>query len=93
MKSSPRNGFNGFFSLPSFSFLLLYCCFKVLKNHFNTNRALLAGSGSFAGATKIEGCSAQYDEYSTSDVEERMNGGAVRDDRSPENDEIDLNGQ
>ena len=57
--SSPRKGFKGFFSLPSFSLLLLYCCFRVLRNHFNTNKARLAGSGSAAGATKSEGCSAQ----------------------------------
>ena len=37
----------------------------------------------------MEGCSAQYDEYSTSDVDERMKGGAVKDDKSPENEAID----
>lgn len=58
-KSSPRKGFRGFFSDPNLSLLLLYCCFKVLKNHFKTNNARFAGSGSEAGATKIEGCSVQ----------------------------------
>lgn len=58
-KSSPRNGFNGFFSLPSFSFLLLYCCLRVLRNHLSTSRARLAGSGSDAGATNSDGCSVQ----------------------------------
>jgi hypothetical protein len=61
----------------------------VLRNHFSTSSARFAGSGSAAGATKRDGCSAQYDEYSVSDVDDRMNGGAVRDDRSPEKDAID----
>jgi hypothetical protein len=81
--SSPRNGFSGFFSLPNFSLLELYCCFKVLKNHFKTRRARLVGSGSEAGATKIAGCSVQYAEYSVRDVVERMKGGAVSVDKSP----------
>jgi len=50
----------------------------------------LAGSSSAAGATKIEGCSAQYDEYSVNDVPLRMKGGAVRDEMSPLNEAIDL---
>jgi hypothetical protein len=79
--SSPRKGFKGFFSFPNFSLRLAYCCFSVLKNHFNTNSARFCGSFSCAGATKIEGCSAQYPENSTSDVEDRINGGAVKDDR------------
>jgi hypothetical protein len=59
MNSSPRKGFRGFFSLPYCSLLLAYCCFRVVKNHFNTRSALLAASGSFAGAAKMVGCSAQ----------------------------------
>jgi hypothetical protein len=58
-KSSPRNGFNGFFSLPSFSFLEEYDDFSDERNHLSTRRALFAGSGSCAGATKIDGCSVQ----------------------------------
>ena len=57
--SSPRNGFKGFFSEPYLSFLVLYDDFKVVKNHFRTNKARFAGSGSEAGATKMEGCSVQ----------------------------------
>ena len=57
--SSPRNGFNGFFSEPSLSLLLQYCDFNTLKYHLNTSRARLAGSFSAAGATKIVGCSVQ----------------------------------
>jgi hypothetical protein len=55
----------------------------VLRNHLKTRSALFAGSDSLAGATKSSGCSAQYAEYSTSDVPERMKGGAVREERSP----------
>ena len=58
-KSSPKNGFRGFFSEPSTSLRLQYCCLRVLKNHFRTSRARLAGSFSRAGATKRDGCSAQ----------------------------------
>ena len=61
----------------------------MLKNHLRTAKARLAGSCSEAGATKRLGCSAQYEEYSTRDVLLRMNGGAVSDERSPENDAID----
>ena len=57
--SSPKNGFSGFFSDPSFSLRLAYEDFKVLRNHFRTRRARFCGSGSDAGATKIEGCSTQ----------------------------------
>lgn len=59
MNNSPKNGFNGFFSEPSFSLRELYCCFSVVKNHFSTRRARRAGSGSWVGATKTGGCSAQ----------------------------------
>lgn len=58
-KSSPRNGFRGFFSLPNFSFLDEYDCFKVERNHLSTSRERLAGSGSWVGAMNIDGCSAQ----------------------------------
>ena len=87
--SSPKNGFNGFFSDPNLSFLLLYDCFNVLRNHFNTSRARFAGSGSEAGATKMDGCSVQYAENSVRDVVPRMNGGAVIEERSPLKDAID----
>lgn len=90
MKSSPRNGFRGFFSFPNLSLRLAYCCFKVLKNHFNTSNALFWGSFSLAGATNIDGCSPQYELNSTRDVEERINGGAVSDDKSPEKDAMDF---
>jgi hypothetical protein len=89
-KSSPKKGFRGFFSFPNFSLRLAYCCLNVLRNHFSTNSALFSGSFSAAGATKIEGCSAQYEENSTSDVDERINGGAVKDERSPEKDAMDF---
>lgn len=91
-KSSPKKGLRGFFSLPSFSLRLQYCWWSVVRNHFRTKSALFAGSGSVAGAMKIAGCSAQYAEYSTSDVEERMKGGAVREDRSPLKDAMDYGG-
>lgn len=38
----------------------------------------------------MAGCSHQYVENSVRDVEERMNGGAVNEDRSPENEAMDL---
>lgn len=88
--SSPRKGFNGFFSEPSSSLRLLYCCFRVLRNHFSTSKARFAGSSSEAGATKIDGCSAQYEENSTSEVVPRMKGGAVREARSPLKEAMDL---
>ena len=88
--SSPKKGFKGFFSFPNFSLRLAYCCLSVDKNHFNTRSARFLGSCSFAGATKRAGCSAQYELNSTNEVEERINGGAVRDDKSPENDAMDL---
>ena len=87
--SSPRKGFNGFFSDPNLSFLLLYDCFNVLRNHFKTSRARFAGSCSEAGATKMDGCSVQYAENSVREVVPRMNGGAVTDERSPLKDAID----
>lgn len=92
MNSSPRKGFRGFFSLPYCSLLLAYCCFRVVKNHFNTRSALLAASGSFAGAAKMVGCSAQYELNSVRLVEERMKGGAVKLARSPLKDAIDWKG-
>lgn len=88
-KSSPRNGLSGFFSLPNFSLRLQYCWRRVLKNHLRTARALFSGSVSLAGATNKDGCSAQYAEYSVKEVEERINGGAVNEERSPEKEAID----
>jgi hypothetical protein len=90
--SSPRKGFRGFFSLPSFSLRLAYCCLSVLRNHFNTSNMRFAGSFSAAGATNTEGCSVQYEENSTRDVVERMKAGAVMDDRSPLKEAIDCDG-
>lgn len=87
--NSPKNGFRGFFSLPSFSLRLAYCCFSVLRNHVKTSAIRLAGSFSAAGATKTEGCSVQYEENSVKDVVERMKAGAVIDERSPLKDAID----
>lgn len=86
MNISPRKGFRGFmrFFFP-FSSRLLCCCFNVLKNHFRTSNARFSGSGSLAGATNSEGCSAQYAENSIIDCEDRRIGGAVRDARSPLN--------
>lgn len=91
-KSSPRNGFRGFFSLPYCSLLLAYCCLSVVRNHFSTSRARLAGSASSAGAANTEGCSDQYELNSVRLVEERMKGGAVRDERSPLKDAMDWAG-
>ena len=82
-KISPKNGLSGFFSVPYLSLLVLYDCFNVLRNHFNTRRALFAGSFSEAGATNIEGCSVQYAENSVREVVPRMNGGAVKEAMSP----------
>lgn len=87
--NSPKNGFRGFFSLPNLSLRLAYCCLRVVRNHFNTSNARFLGSSSFAGATKTFGCSAQYEENSVREVDDRMNGGAVREDRSPEKLAID----
>lgn len=89
MKSSPRKGLSGFFSLPNFSLRLQYCWRRVLRNHLRTAKALFSGSDSLAGATNRDGCSAQYAEYSVNDVEERMKGGAVNEERSPLKDAID----
>ena len=89
--SSPKKGLRGFFSLPSFSDRLAYCCFNVLRNHFRTSMARLAGSLSAAGATKTEGCSVQYEENSVRDFVERMKAGAVIVDRSPLKDATDWN--
>lgn len=88
-KSSPRKGFKGFFSLPSFSLRLLYCCLSVVMNHLRTSIERFFASGSFAGATKTEGCSDQYEEYSVRDVEDTMKGGAVMDAMSPLKDASD----
>lgn len=41
-------------------------------------------------ATNKSGCSAQYWEYSTSDVGDNIKGGAVNEDKSPLKDAIDL---
>ena len=88
-KSSPRKGFRGFFSLPYCSLLLAYCCFNVVKNHFSTRSALLAASGSLAGAANTDGCSHQYELNSVRLVEDKMKGGAVRLERSPLKDAMD----
>ena len=37
--NSPKKGFNGFFSVPSFSLRLQYCWWSVLRNHFRTSNA------------------------------------------------------
>lgn len=88
-KISPKKGLRGFFSLPYCSLRLAYCCLSVVKNHLSTSKALFAGSGSFAGAAKTLGCSAQYELNSVRLVEERMKGGAVREERSPLKEAID----
>lgn len=87
--NSPKKGFSGFFSFPYLSLRLAYCCFNVLRNHFRTSKARFCGSFSCAGAMKIAGCSAQYDENSTRDFADNMNGGAVKEDKSPENEAKD----
>jgi len=81
--SSPKKGFNGFFSLPNFSFRLLYCCFNVLMNHLRTRTARFSASCSAAGAVNNAGSDTQYAEYSVREVELRMNGGAVNEAMSP----------
>ena len=81
--SSPKKGFNGFFSDPNLSLLLLYDDFNVVRNHFSTSKARFAGSGSEAGATNMDGCSVQYAENSVRDVVPRIKGGAVKEERSP----------
>lgn len=88
-KSSPRKGLSGFFSLPSFSLRLQYCWCRVVRNHLRTRRARFSGSASLAGATKTAGCSAQYAEYSVSEVEDKIKGGAVSEERSPVKEAID----
>lgn len=42
------------------------------------------------GSINKFGCSDQYWEYSTSDVGDKINGGAVNDDKSPLNEAIDF---
>lgn len=42
------------------------------------------------GSTKRSGCSPQYCVYSTKDVGDKMNGGAVKEDKSPLKEAIDL---
>lgn len=49
-----------------------------------------SGTVNLFGAINKSGCSAQYCEYSTSEVGDKMNGGAVNEDKSPLNDAIDL---
>jgi len=44
------------------------------------------------GATRTEGCSAQYEEYSVREVLERIKGGAVMEDRSPLKEAMDCEG-
>lgn len=51
----------------------------------STDNARLEVSGSCEGATKREGCSAQYAGNSASEVVDRMKGGAVKEERSPLN--------
>lgn len=52
-------------------------------NHLRTRRARFAGSGSRAGAAKIEGCSVQHDGISVTDFCARTKGGAPVLERSP----------
>ena len=89
VNNSPRKGFSGFFSDPSFSEREQYCCFNVLSSHFITRRARLAGSCSWVGAIHNEVFSVQYAENSTRDWVDRMKAGAVKEDRSPLNEAID----
>ena len=59
-----------------------------MRNHVKTRSARFDGETSAAGAMNREGCSDQYAGYSANDVVERMNGGAVKEERSPLNDAI-----
>lgn len=59
-----------------------------MRNHVRTSNALFEGRVSCVGAMKREGCSHQYAGYSASDVVDRINGGAVNEDKSPLNDAI-----
>lgn len=52
-------------------------------NHFNTRRALLAGSGSSAGAVKTEGRSSQQVGISVMDFGAKRKGGERVVERSP----------
>jgi hypothetical protein len=90
--NSPKKGLRGFFSLPSFSLREVYCCLRVLRNHFRTSMQRFCLSASEAGATRTEGISAQYAENSVSEVVDRMKAGAVRDERSPLKEAIDYIG-
>lgn len=51
----------------------------------STDNARLEASDSCEGATKREGCSAQYAGNSVNEVVDRMKGGAVKEERSPLN--------
>jgi hypothetical protein len=54
--------------------------------------ARFSASFSAAGATKRVGCSHQYELNSVRLVDERMKGGAVREERSPLKDAMDCEG-
>lgn len=83
IKSSPKNALSGFLT-PLFSSPAGYCCaLSALRYHLRTSKARLSGSGSEAGATRIEGCSHQVAGNSTADFWARRKGGAVIFERSP----------
>jgi len=63
---------------------------SVLINHLSTANDLSSSVFASAMAENKSGRSHQYAGNSVSEVGERMNGGAVSDERSPENDAIDL---
>ncbi|KAG7877293.1 hypothetical protein KL938_004049 [Ogataea parapolymorpha] len=89
--NSPKNGFRGFFSPPSVSAREQYWLFRVEMNQRRTATMCLSSTESMSlgscwmklGARNRSTCSDQYWEYSTKDVGERINGGAVNDDKSP----------
>ena len=93
---------SGFFSDPIVSLLEQYCDLNVEINHFVTAIILfnaIASSSDLSapsvsnkklGSISKSGCSLQYCEYSDNEVGDKMNGGAVNEDKSPLNEAIDL---
>lgn len=104
--TSPRKGFNGFFSDPIDSLREQYCERSVEMKYLVTaitrrrvgsdvNEAPVADESIeslliLLAATNKSGCSPQYCENSHNDVLDKIKGGAVNDDKSPLNEAIDF---
>jgi len=81
--NSPKIAFRGFL-IPWSGRRPPYCCrLRVERNHLSTRRALFSGADSSAGATKMDGFSAQYWGNCVVDWVASRKGGAVILERSP----------